>query len=89
MFVILEGTGTLRVAGEMLPIKAGDVIFTPPGPEYPHHILNTSDSPLSCLSTSTMEAPEIYEYADSGKWINRFVGSGTQLRPYQVTEENA
>ena len=36
MFIILEGSGTLRVAGEMLPIRQGDVIFIPPGPEYPH-----------------------------------------------------
>ena len=64
MFIILEGTGTLRVAGEMLPIRAGDVIFIPPGPEYPHHILNTSEAPLKYLSISTRESPEICEYPD-------------------------
>ena len=31
-FVVLEGRGTLRVAGELLEIKAGDVAFLPPGP---------------------------------------------------------
>ena len=67
MFVVLEGTGTLRVAGELLPIVAGDVIFVPPGPEYPHHILNTSDAPLKYLSISTKEWPEVCEYPDSGK----------------------
>ena len=30
MFIVLEGTGTLRVAGEMLPIASGDVIFIRP-----------------------------------------------------------
>lgn len=69
MFIILEGTGTLRVAGEMLPIRAGDVIFIPPGPEYPHHILNTSQAPLKYLSISTRETPEICEYPDSGKYL--------------------
>ena len=67
MFVILEGHGTLRVAGELLPIRAGDVIFIPPGPEYPHNILNTSDAELKYLSISTQERPEICEYPDSGK----------------------
>ena len=43
MFIVLEGSGTLRVAGEMLPICEGDIMFIPPGPEYPHQILNTSD----------------------------------------------
>jgi uncharacterized cupin superfamily protein len=68
MFVVLEGSGTLRVAGEELPIRAGDVICIPPGPEYPHHILNTSDQPLKYLSISTQDDPEVCEYPDSGKY---------------------
>jgi uncharacterized cupin superfamily protein len=66
-FVILRGEGTLRVAGEMLAVKAGDVIFIPPGPEYPHQIINTSDAPLEYLSIGTKDTPEICEYPDSGK----------------------
>lgn len=68
MFIVLEGEGTLRVAGEMVPIRAGDVIFIPPGPEYPHHILNTSNADLKYLSISTQERPEICEYPDSNKF---------------------
>jgi uncharacterized cupin superfamily protein len=67
MFIVLEGQGTLRVAGELLPISAGDVIFIPCGPDYPHHILNTSIAELKYLSISTQERPEICEYPDSGK----------------------
>lgn len=68
MFVILEGFGTLRVAGEMLPIRSGDVIFIPAGPEYPHQIINTSDAPLKYLSIGTRETPEVCQYPDSGKY---------------------
>lgn len=68
MFVILAGEGTLRVAGEMIPIRAGDVIDIPPGPEYPHQIINTSDAPLRYLSISTQKRPEVCEYPDSGKY---------------------
>ncbi len=71
LFVILEGSGTLRVAGEMLPVGAGDVIAIPAGPDYPHHILNTSDAPLKYLSISTRRSPEVCEYPDSGK-VNAF-----------------
>ncbi len=67
MFVILEGAGTLRVAGERVPIRAGDVVFIPPGPEYPHHILNTGTVPMKYLSISTQEEPEICCYPDSDK----------------------
>ena len=69
MFIVLEGSGTLRVAGEMLPITAGDVVFIPPGPEYPHHILNTSEAPLTYVSIGTNEPIEICEYPDSGKFL--------------------
>lgn len=71
MFVILEGSGTLRVAGELLPLAAGDVVFIPPGPEYPHQIINTSDAPLKYLSIGTRDTPEIVEYPDSGKYLAR------------------
>lgn len=67
MFVILQGMGTLRVAGEMLPVRAGDVVVIPPGPEYPHQFINTSDAPMHYLSISTQERPEICYYPDSGK----------------------
>ena len=69
MFIVIEGSGTLRVAGEMLPLRAGDVVFIPPGPEYPHQIINTSQAPLKYLSISTHESPEIVEYPDSGKYL--------------------
>ena len=68
MFVILEGEGSLRVAGEMVPVKAGDVVFIPPGPEYPHQFINTSNAALRYLSISTQEPLEICEYPDSGKY---------------------
>jgi len=68
MFIVLEGEGSLRVAGELLPIRAGDVMFIPAGREYPHQIVNTSDGPLKYLSISTQERPEVCEYPDSGKY---------------------
>jgi uncharacterized cupin superfamily protein len=67
MFIILQGEGTLRVADELVPIRAGDTINIPAGPEYPHHIINTSDAPLHYLSISTQKEPEICVYPDSGK----------------------
>ena len=76
MFVVIEGHGTLRVAGERLPIRAGDVIFIPPGPQYPHHILNTSDAPLKYLAIGTRESPEVCEYPDSGKFLATAASEG-------------
>ena len=89
MFIVLEGTGTLRVAGEMLPLRAGDVIFIPPGPEYPHQLLNTSDAPLKYLSVSTREAIEICEYPDSGKYLaTARTTDGAEFEALQRAEGN-
>ena len=79
MFIVLQGEGTLRVAGEMVPIKAGDTIFIPAGPEYPHQIINTSDAPLHYLSISTQAETEICVYPDSGK-VGSFAPGLRQLQ---------
>ena len=69
LFIVIEGEGSLRVAGEMLPVRAGDVVFIPAGPEYPHQLINTSGQPMKYLSVSTRESPEVCEYPDSGKYV--------------------
>jgi uncharacterized cupin superfamily protein len=74
LFIVLEGKGALRVAGEMLPVRAGDVVFIPPGPEYPHQFINTSSQPMKYLSVSTRESPEVCEYPDSGKYLAMAAG---------------
>lgn len=68
-FVILRGEGTLRVAGEMLALRAGDTVFIPPGRDHPHQIINTSNAPLEYLSISTRETPEVVFYPDSDKYL--------------------
>jgi len=79
MFVILAGEGTLRVAGEMLPLRTGDVVFIPAGPDYPHQIINTSSAPLKYLSISTQESPEICEYPDSNKFLAEATGGSGRI----------
>jgi len=89
MFIVLEGSGTLRVAGEMLPIRSGDVMFIPAGPEYPHQIINTSDQPLKYLSVSTRESPEFCEYPDSGKYAAFATSaSGKRIHVVQRAEQS-
>ena len=51
MFVILEGEGTLRVAGELVPVRAGDVVFIPPG--VPHRITNEGLGDLTFIVVTT------------------------------------
>jgi uncharacterized cupin superfamily protein len=87
MFIVLEGSGTLRVAGEMLPIKAGDTIFIPPGREFPHQIINTSDAVLKYIAIGTTDDPEICEYPDSGKYLAE--GGLPTKEPFAVIGKSA
>lgn len=67
MFYILAGQGTLRLNGEELPIRAGDFISVPAGPDSGHQIINSSDAELKYIAVSTSEQPEVVMYPDSGK----------------------
>ncbi len=67
LFFILEGAGLLRLGAERHPLRAGDVVVIPPGPETPHQIRNDGRDVLKYLCISTMEQPEIVEMPDSGK----------------------
>src|SRR5262245_57246821 len=67
MFFILEGEGSVRIAGETHKVRTGDFISLPPGPDSAHQIINDSGRPLRYLAVSTMELPEVVEYPDSGK----------------------
>jgi len=69
MFFILSGTGTLRHGTETFPVRAGDVIASPPGgPEVAHQLVNSGTEELRYLSFSTLQQPEVVEYPDSAKF---------------------
>lgn len=64
---VLQGEGTMRLAGRELPLRRGDYVAFPVGEEGAHQIVNTSDAALRYLCFSTMIDPEIVVYPDSGK----------------------
>ncbi len=68
MFVILEGEGTIRYDGEQHPVRTGDVIFTPTGPDTAHQIVNSSTARLRYLALSSRAQTEVCYYPDSGKY---------------------
>lgn len=68
LVVILEGQGLWRFGAESRPVRAGDVLGAPAGgPETAHQLENDSDAPLRYLVVSTMHAPDVMGYPDSGK----------------------
>ena len=88
LFVILEGSGTIRYDDSNHDIKAGDIIFTPPGEGTAHQIINTSNSLLRYLALSTMDSPELCYYPDSGKYGSYAFSADGPRKVFIAHEDN-
>lgn len=75
---ILEGTGTLRIGTEQVPVRAGDYATFPVGPDQAHQLLNTGTDVLRYLCFSTLHSTEVVGYPDSGKTGALGYGPGDQ-----------
>ena len=68
LFVILAGSGILRLGTERHAVKQGDVVGCPAGDaSTAHQLVNTGPTELRYLAISTLADPEVCEYPDSGK----------------------
>lgn len=65
--LVLEGTGTLRLGAEEVPVRAGDWIALTTGADHAHQLRNTGAVPLRYVCVSTMVYPEVCGYPDSKK----------------------
>lgn len=70
MFYIIQGSGMLRVGDTLSSITEGDFIAHPVSrdPADAHQIINDSDEEMTILCVSTMKAPDLVLYPDSGKF---------------------
>ncbi len=81
LFVVLEGSGQLRLGGQTYRLRPNDVVSCPPGPEGAHQFINDTDQPLVYMAISTEDDFEIAEYPDSGKVMSYVRRDGqTKLR---------
>jgi len=67
LLLVLSGQLTARVAGGEREVRAGDALLFCRGPAGLHQFVNRSGEPVRFLVVSTMIAPEVAEYPDSGK----------------------
>src|SRR2546429_143189 len=58
---------TLRTHEGEQQLRQGDVVAFPRGKEGAHQIRNDTDAPVRVLMFSTLIAPDIVEYLDTGK----------------------
>ena len=71
--LVVRGRPTLRTLEDEHDPQEGDVVCLPRGKEGAHQVSNRTDSPIRVLMFSTLLAPDIVEYVDSGKVAARSV----------------
>jgi len=65
--LVVRGQPTLRSADGEQELREGDVVCFRRGKDGLHQVSNRTDSPIRILMISTLIAPDIVEYPDSGK----------------------
>jgi uncharacterized cupin superfamily protein len=65
--IVLRGRPTLRTPEGEQALDEGDVVCFARGKEGAHQIRNETEAPIRILMLSTLIAPDIVEYVDSGK----------------------
>lgn len=88
---VISGTGTARIGDARVPVRAGDWIAHPIGPEHAHQMINDGKQPLVYLAISTAIKADVVGYPDSKKvaamagtvwekpWIRQIVRAGESL----------
>ena len=65
--VVLRGRPTLRTHEGEHALEEGDAVCFPRGKEGAHQVSNPTDAPIRVLMLSTLIAPDIVQYLDTGK----------------------
>jgi uncharacterized cupin superfamily protein len=65
--IVVRGRPTLRSADGVQELAEGDVVVFPRGKAGGHQVSNGTDELIRVLMLSSMVAPDIVEYPDSGK----------------------
>ena len=71
---VLEGRGTLHLAGSEVEIGPGDYVTFPANEDGAHRVVNTGDDALRYLCLSTMIEPDVTVYPDS-ETVGVFAGA--------------
>ena len=63
-YLIMSGTGLLRMNGEETAVKAGDVVSAPAGKDSGHQFINNGTEILQILDVGTRQKDDVITYPD-------------------------
>jgi uncharacterized cupin superfamily protein len=92
-FMILSGTGTLRINDEEKVVSQGDFIAKPAGKNIAHTFYNSGDEILAILDVGTNESEDTCYYPDEDMYMQKSNGirrifKGTDLSASWMPEPN-
>lgn len=79
-FLLLRGSGTLRLGGETVPVVAGDFFAKPAGMGLAHAFYNSGTEELEILDVGTVEDSDVCDYPDEGVRLVKADGSRRWFR---------
>jgi uncharacterized cupin superfamily protein len=82
IFIVLAGSGTLRLGEERVAVESGHVLARPPGTRVAHQF-TAGEVGLTLLAWGTREPNDVVWYPDSSKAKLRGIGITTRLEPLE------
>jgi uncharacterized cupin superfamily protein len=74
MLVVVAGRPTLDTLDGARELSAGEVVACPAGRAGAHRLRNETDEPVRVLIVSTMHAPDINEFPETGEfWVRDYI----------------
>jgi uncharacterized cupin superfamily protein len=84
LIVVVAGRPTLRTLESERELEPGEVVACPTGRQGAHRLDNNTDQPARVLIVSTMIAPELNEFPDTGEAWGRNYAPGADPGPDAV-----
>jgi uncharacterized cupin superfamily protein len=74
MLVVVAGRPTLETLSGSRQLQPGEVVACPAGRDGAHRLTNDTGEPVRVLVVSTMHAPDINEFPETGEfWVRDYV----------------
>jgi uncharacterized cupin superfamily protein len=85
-FLVLEGSGTLRVNGAQFGVGKGDFIAKVAGKNIAHQFFNSGNETLVILDAGTMDDEDTCYYPDEDVYLHKSGGTRTAFRGQDALE---
>jgi uncharacterized cupin superfamily protein len=79
-FIILSGSGVLRMNNNEVPVKKGDFVAKPAGDGNAHQFYNTGEDILEIMDIGTVETEDICFYPDEDIFLVKSHGESFVFR---------